>query len=69
MNWTKPKELGRDLLVKVRHARHSIDVVTDIAMKAFVPMRARTSLVAVRVKNPRDGIHAFGRVERHRTAK
>jgi hypothetical protein len=69
MNWTKPKELGRELLVTVRRARDSIEVVMDVALTIFMPTGTRPSLVAVRVINPRDGIRVVGFVERHRIAK
>jgi hypothetical protein len=67
MNWTKPKELGRELLVAVRGARHSIEVVMDVISTTF--MTTRTSLVVARVINPTPRISARGFVERHRTEK
>lgn len=64
MNWTRPKELGRVLLVTVRHVRDWIEVGMDLALTTVMPTRTRTSLVAVRVMRPRDGIRACGFVER-----
>ena len=72
MNWlrrTKPKVLAREPLVSVRRARDSIRVAMDVALTAFMPTRTQTSLVAVRSISPRNGIRAFGFVERHRTER
>jgi hypothetical protein len=69
MNWTKPKELGRELLVTVRRAQASIEVVMDAALTTFLPTRTQTSRVVVRIINPRHGIRALGLVEQHRTEK
>ena len=69
LRWTKPKVLAREPLVSVRRARDSITVAIDAAVTAFMPTRTQTSLVAVRSISPRNGIRAFGFVERHRTER
>ena len=63
MNWTKPKELERELLVTVRRARHAIEVVMDAASTTLMP-KTRTSLVVARIINPAPRISARGLVER-----
>ena len=69
LRWTKPKVLAREPLVLVRRARDWITVAIDAAVTAFMPTRTQTSLVAVRSISPRNGIRAFGFVERHRTER
>jgi hypothetical protein len=70
--WMKPKELKRSLqakrLMTVRRVRDVVEALMDAAHMTLMPARARTSLVAARVKNPRDRIRLlFSR--RHRTEK
>jgi len=69
MRWTKPKELGREPRAAVRRVRDLIEAATDVALTTFMPTKTRTSLVAVRVINPRAGIRAVGLVERYQRAK
>jgi hypothetical protein len=70
---TKPKELERFFdkspWMMVRRMRELFEARMHVVDMRLMSARTQTSLVAMRVINPREGIRAFGFVKRHRTVK